>query len=168
MKWHLALALLTLALSSCARDRADREYYAALREPKTIGRVLVSEEIHQQIDHQLRAAGIAVRDYTVDVAAFQHYLARADYRRYWPYYDGGRARNFVEKALEHYLAASFRAGDYFEITPSVGYETLLYDCMRGDPMLFSSTDMIEAGAPPFTRMVSPVLRVGSNGYGRNT
>ena len=43
------------------------------------------------------------------------------------------------------VAASFRAGDYFEIKPSVGYETLLYDCMRGDPMLFSSSEMIEAG-----------------------
>jgi len=43
------------------------------------------------------------------------------------------------------VAASFRAADYFEIKPSVGYETLLYDCMRGDPMLFSSAEMIEAG-----------------------
>jgi glucose-6-phosphate 1-dehydrogenase len=43
------------------------------------------------------------------------------------------------------VAAAFRFGDYFEITPSVGYETLLYDAMRGDAMLFSSSAMIEAG-----------------------
>ena len=42
------------------------------------------------------------------------------------------------------VAADFRYGDYFEITPAVGYETLLYDCMRGDPMLFASTEMIDA------------------------
>jgi glucose-6-phosphate 1-dehydrogenase len=53
----------------------------------------------------------------------------------------------------HPVAASFSYGDFFEILPSVGYETLLYDCMRGDPMLFQRADTIEAA----WRAVQPLL-----------
>ena len=35
--------------------------------------------------------------------------------------------------------------DYFNTEPSTGYETLLYDCMIGDPTLFQRADNIEAG-----------------------
>ncbi len=35
-----------------------------------------------------------------------------------------------------------------------GYERLLYDCMRGDPMLFNSAAMVEGG----WRMIDPVLK----------
>ncbi len=38
----------------------------------------------------------------------------------------------------------FRYEDAFKMTPNVGYETLLYDCMIGDPTLFQRADMIEA------------------------
>ncbi|MGE0577908.1 MAG: glucose-6-phosphate dehydrogenase [Reyranella sp.] len=34
---------------------------------------------------------------------------------------------------------------YFDIAPSTGYETLLYDCMMGDATLFQRADNIEAG-----------------------
>ncbi len=39
----------------------------------------------------------------------------------------------------------FRYEDAFEVTPNVGYETLLYDCMKGDATLFQRADNIEAG-----------------------
>ena len=39
----------------------------------------------------------------------------------------------------------FRYGDFFDPAPSVGYETLLYDCMMGDATLFQRADNIEAG-----------------------
>ncbi len=39
---------------------------------------------------------------------------------------------------------SFRYKDFFEEKPSVGYETLLYDCMMGDATLFQRADNIEA------------------------
>ena len=39
----------------------------------------------------------------------------------------------------------FRYGDFFAAAPNVGYETLLYDCMTGDPTLFQRADNIEAG-----------------------
>jgi SAM-dependent methyltransferase len=81
-------------------------YYQALREPKSIGRVTVDDATNDRIAAELRAAGIAVADYRIDVGDFRRYLDRARYPSRWPYYDGGRARNFVEKALEHYLAAT--------------------------------------------------------------
>ncbi len=38
----------------------------------------------------------------------------------------------------------FRYKDAFELAPNVGYETLIYDCLIGDPTLFQRADMIEA------------------------
>ena len=47
----------------------------------------------------------------------------------------------------------FKYKDYFDAAPSTGYETLLYDCMMGDPTLFQRADNIEAG----WRAVAPIL-----------
>jgi glucose-6-phosphate 1-dehydrogenase len=49
----------------------------------------------------------------------------------------------------------FQYSDYFGTTPSTGYETLLYDCMMGDPTLFQRADMVEAG----WSVVQPILDV---------
>lgn len=40
---------------------------------------------------------------------------------------------------------TFRYKDYFHVAPATGYETLLYDCMIGDNMLFQRADSVEAG-----------------------
>jgi glucose-6-phosphate 1-dehydrogenase len=47
----------------------------------------------------------------------------------------------------------FRYDDWFPKEPNVGYETLLYDVMIGDPTLFMRADMVEQG----WRIVQPVL-----------
>jgi glucose-6-phosphate 1-dehydrogenase len=47
----------------------------------------------------------------------------------------------------------FRYRDYFNSEPSTGYETLVYDCMIGDPMLFQRKDSVEAG----WAVVQPIL-----------
>jgi glucose-6-phosphate 1-dehydrogenase len=47
----------------------------------------------------------------------------------------------------------FNYDDAFQTTPSTGYETLVYDCMMGDPSLFQRADTIEAG----WRVVQPVI-----------
>ena len=47
----------------------------------------------------------------------------------------------------------FKYDDYFGSTPSTGYETLLYDCMTGDPTLFHRADMVETG----WEVVTPML-----------
>jgi glucose-6-phosphate 1-dehydrogenase len=39
----------------------------------------------------------------------------------------------------------FKYADYFGEKPSTGYETLLFDCMIGDPTLFHRADVVEAG-----------------------
>ena len=48
---------------------------------------------------------------------------------------------------------NFRYEDYFDAAPSTGYETLIYDCMTGDPTLFQRADNIEAD----WRAVDPIL-----------
>jgi glucose-6-phosphate 1-dehydrogenase len=50
---------------------------------------------------------------------------------------------------------NFQYSDYFGTTPSTGYETLLYDCMMGDPTLFQRADMVEAA----WAAVQPILDV---------
>jgi glucose-6-phosphate 1-dehydrogenase len=47
----------------------------------------------------------------------------------------------------------FRYRDYFKTAPSTGYETLLYDCMIGDAILFQRADSVEAG----WAVVQPIL-----------
>jgi glucose-6-phosphate 1-dehydrogenase len=39
---------------------------------------------------------------------------------------------------------TFKYADAFKMVPNVGYETLIYDCLIGDPTLFQRADMIEA------------------------
>lgn len=39
----------------------------------------------------------------------------------------------------------FKYKDYFKVAPSTGYETLIYDCMIGDNILFQRADSVEAG-----------------------
>src|SRR6266568_4004328 len=43
------------------------------------------------------------------------------------------------------VGMTFRYEDYFDDAPSTGYETLIYDCMIGDAILFQRADGIEAG-----------------------
>ncbi|HEX3882897.1 MAG TPA: glucose-6-phosphate dehydrogenase [Stellaceae bacterium] len=47
----------------------------------------------------------------------------------------------------------FRYSDYFRTVPATGYETLVYDCMIGDAMLFQRADSVEAG----WAIVQPIL-----------
>jgi glucose-6-phosphate 1-dehydrogenase len=47
----------------------------------------------------------------------------------------------------------FKYKDYFQASPATGYETLIYDCMIGDAMLFQRADSVEAG----WAVVQPIL-----------
>ena len=53
----------------------------------------------------------------------------------------------------------FSYNDWFAKEPNVGYETLLYDVMIGDPTLFMRADMVEHG----WRIVQPVLDAWAKG-----
>jgi glucose-6-phosphate 1-dehydrogenase len=43
------------------------------------------------------------------------------------------------------VGMTFKYEDYFDTPPSTGYETLIYDCMIGDAILYPRADGIEAG-----------------------
>ena len=55
----------------------------------------------------------------------------------------------------------FRYKDYFKTEPSTGYETLIYDCMIGDNILFQRADGVEAG----WQAVQPFLDAWKNAGG---
>jgi glucose-6-phosphate 1-dehydrogenase len=56
----------------------------------------------------------------------------------------------------------FRYKDYFKAEPSTGYETLIYDCMIGDNILFQRADGVEAG----WQAVQPFLDAWKNAGAR--
>jgi glucose-6-phosphate 1-dehydrogenase len=43
------------------------------------------------------------------------------------------------------VAMEFKYSEAFGSTPSTGYETLIYDCLKGDATLFQRADMVEMG-----------------------
>lgn len=49
----------------------------------------------------------------------------------------------------------FKYSDYFGVAPKTGYETILYDCMNGDHLLFKPAEMVEAG----WALAQPILDV---------
>ena len=51
------------------------------------------------------------------------------------------------------VGMTFKYEDYFDVAPSTGYETLIYDCMIGDAILYPRADGIETG----WRVVQPFL-----------
>nr|WP_299696515.1 glucose-6-phosphate dehydrogenase [Hydrocarboniphaga sp.] len=55
----------------------------------------------------------------------------------------------------------FSYADAFELQPSTGYETLIYDCLIGDQTLFQRADAIESG----WRAVQPFLDAWAKGEG---
>ncbi len=81
-------------------------YYAALRDPKAKGGVPSDPAIFDEIRRKLKESSLCLRDLRADIAGFNRYLNDAQYCRFPKYYVGGSAPLFLEKALEHYLAAS--------------------------------------------------------------
>ncbi|MDZ4772744.1 MAG: glucose-6-phosphate dehydrogenase [Planctomycetota bacterium] len=53
------------------------------------------------------------------------------------------------------VAMDFSYKDNFTQPPTTGYETLIYDCIKGDPTLFQRADMVEMG----WSIVNPMLEV---------
>jgi glucose-6-phosphate 1-dehydrogenase len=57
----------------------------------------------------------------------------------------------------------FRYKDYFKAEPSTGYETLIYDCMIGDNILFQRADSVEAGWQAVQPFLEAWKKAGANG-----
>jgi glucose-6-phosphate 1-dehydrogenase len=56
------------------------------------------------------------------------------------------------------VTMDFRYKDFFQSAPATGYETLVYDCMIGDAMLFQRADSVEAG----WAVVQPIMDYWAN------
>ncbi len=57
----------------------------------------------------------------------------------------------------------FHYRDYFEAEPAIGYETLIYDCMIGDNILFQRADSVEAGWQAVQPFLDAWKKVGAQG-----
>jgi len=57
----------------------------------------------------------------------------------------------------------FRYRDYFKAEPSTGYETLIYDCMIGDNILFQRADSVEAGWRAVQPFIDTWKKAGARG-----
>jgi glucose-6-phosphate 1-dehydrogenase len=57
----------------------------------------------------------------------------------------------------------FRYKDYFKAEPSTGYETLIYDCMIGDNILFQRADSVEAGWQAVQPFLDAWKKAGAKG-----
>jgi len=60
------------------------------------------------------------------------------------------------------VGMTFKYEDYFDVAPSTGYETLIYDCMIGDAILYPRADGIEAG----WHVVQPVMEAWRDAGGQ--
>jgi glucose-6-phosphate 1-dehydrogenase len=57
----------------------------------------------------------------------------------------------------------FRYKDYFKAEPATGYETLIYDCMIGDNILFQRADSVEAGWQAVQPFIDAWKKAGADG-----
>jgi len=57
----------------------------------------------------------------------------------------------------------FRYKDYFKAEPATGYETLIYDCMIGDNILFQRADSVEAGWQAVQPFLDAWKKAGAQG-----
>jgi glucose-6-phosphate 1-dehydrogenase len=57
----------------------------------------------------------------------------------------------------------FRYKDYFQVEPTTGYETLIYDCMIGDNILFQRADSVEAGWQAVEPFLDAWKKAGAKG-----
>jgi glucose-6-phosphate 1-dehydrogenase len=61
------------------------------------------------------------------------------------------------------VGMTFKYKDYFDVAPSTGYETLIYDCMIGDALLFQRADGIETGWAVIQPFLSAWATAQANG-----
>lgn len=79
---------------------------SSIRKPKILHRFNTNQEIYNVIKNDLITSGINVVDYIVDIEDYHNYLNKANYNLF-SYYNRGKDKNFIEKTLEHYIAARF-------------------------------------------------------------
>ena len=58
---------------------------------------------------------------------------------------------------------TFKYKDHFDVAPSTGYETLIYDCMTGDALHFQRADGVEAGWAVVQPFLDAWAKAGAKG-----
>jgi SAM-dependent methyltransferase len=85
--------------------------YFTLRKPKVKSALdpgrswMPHATARKEMIHKLKDNGFEVLDYHINTADYTLYMNKAEYLNFPNYFDGGRANYFVEKSLEHFLAA---------------------------------------------------------------
>jgi glucose-6-phosphate 1-dehydrogenase len=63
----------------------------------------------------------------------------------------------------HGVQMKFNYKDYFQAEPATGYETLIYDCIIGDNILFQRADSVEAGWKAVQPFIDAWKKAGRDG-----
>lgn len=111
-------------------------YYDAIREPKVKCAVPRSSEVYNEILKGLKDINVNLINFKIDLSDYIKYRNDAEYYKFPTYYGGGKADNFVEKTLEHYLAAKIlnlsEDDIYIDVatnnSPTPEIYQKLYDC----------------------------------------
>ena len=83
-------------------------YYTKLHQPKVKSPVPHDDyRAQEEIIRELRKNSFILSDYYINVADYKQYMNNAEYYGFSDYYGAGKENKFIEKTLEHYLAAKF-------------------------------------------------------------
>lgn len=111
--------------------------YFSLREPKVKSWVPHDDpEIVNSMIEELKTNNFNIVDLKISITDYKQYMRKAEYHKFPEYYKDRTAKNFIEKSLEHYLAAKlldFSKDDiYIDIasgnSPTSGIYQKLYGC----------------------------------------
>ena len=78
--------------------------YATLRKPKVKSWIDPTGR-QKEIMEALEENGVELVNLYINVPEYRQYVNKAGYHNFPNYFVGGKAKNFVEKSLEHFLAA---------------------------------------------------------------
>lgn len=110
--------------------------YFALTNPKVKGAIPHDHQIQKEIVKELKRNNFYITDHYINILDYKEYMRSAEYHKFSNYYAGGKAGKFIEKSLEHYLAAKVlelsKNDIYIDIasanSPSAQIYRKLYGC----------------------------------------
>ncbi len=91
-------------LSYKVKSLVWNRYYQRLRNPKCQSDIANFQVETTIVEKDLQKNGFDVKPFQIDKDDYYSYLNRAQYQRFG-YQNGGKASNFTEKSVQHYLAA---------------------------------------------------------------
>ena len=105
MVFKYARGFIRDAVGRCKRTLVWHYNYACLRRPKVKGRLSVGRTEQERILQEMKCYNMSIEDLYIDTADYEDYMKNAGYKDFPDYYEGGKGIAFIEKSLEHYVAA---------------------------------------------------------------